>query len=202
MKIETFAGVFQFNGAERRFALEGDALRIGPLSVNEASGLLSAIEDREGVQPAEPVKVKAEPVELAGGTKAAGRVKKPAEARPEPVKAEPPRQVELPKVEPVKAEPEPADEAEIPFGKPEAEASPDNGGGVAETVKAGDAAGRLDLSAAKRLADVISALQEQGITDAEALIAECERLRPEVPLLARIPDMRDRVERTLATLGQ
>lgn len=46
---------------------------------------------------------------------------------------------------------------------------------------------------------MLEALRGQGITTAEALVAECQRVRAEVPILARIaPDQLDeRVRRTL-----
>lgn len=55
------------------------------------------------------------------------------------------------------------------------------------------------LSGARKLRDVLEALRAQGVTDAGALVAECRRVRLEVPILARIADdqLDERVRRTL-----
>jgi len=55
------------------------------------------------------------------------------------------------------------------------------------------------LTGARKLRDVLEALREQGFTTSEALVAECQRLRAEVPILARIAadQLDERVRRTL-----
>lgn len=55
------------------------------------------------------------------------------------------------------------------------------------------------LAGARKLRDVLEALREQGTTTPEALVAECQRLRAEVPILARIAadQLDERVRRTL-----
>jgi len=55
------------------------------------------------------------------------------------------------------------------------------------------------LASARKLRDVLEALRGQGITTAEALVAECQRVRAEVPILARIAadQIDERVRRTL-----
>lgn len=200
MKIEAFAGVFQFAGTDRKFALVDGELRIGPLSISEASGVLSSIEDREGVQPAEVAKPAQHPnhVEEQRARREVDPPKAKRAKAAEPPKAEP--APEPPKAEPV-AGPTAAVDDGIPFGNPEpAPVAPDAAGGNGGAATAKPAADAL--AGAKRLVDVIIALQEQGFTETETIIAECERLRTSIPLLDRIPDMRERVERALSTLGQ
>lgn len=55
------------------------------------------------------------------------------------------------------------------------------------------------LASARKLRDVLETLRGQGITDSAALVAECQRLRAEVPILARIAadQLDERVRRTL-----
>lgn len=55
------------------------------------------------------------------------------------------------------------------------------------------------LAGARKLRDVLEALREQGMTTPEALVAECQRLRADVPILARIAadQIGERVRRTL-----
>ena len=55
------------------------------------------------------------------------------------------------------------------------------------------------LASARKLRDVLEALRAQGIMDSAALVAECQRLRAEVPILARIAadQLDERVRRTL-----
>lgn len=55
------------------------------------------------------------------------------------------------------------------------------------------------LAGARKLRDVLEALRAQGVTEAGPLVAECRRVRLEVPILARIADeqLDERVRRTL-----
>ena len=55
------------------------------------------------------------------------------------------------------------------------------------------------LAGCRKLRDVLEALRGQGLSTAEALVAECQRLRAEVPILARIAadQIDERVRRTL-----
>ena len=52
-----------------------------------------------------------------------------------------------------------------------------------------------------KLVDVIEVLREGGLTDDDALIAECERIKDQVPVLKKIPDLAGRVKRVLERLS-
>lgn len=53
---------------------------------------------------------------------------------------------------------------------------------------------------AKKLGDLLNALIDQGITDADDLKKECARLKPRIPLLQRITDLDGRIDRTLEVI--
>lgn len=57
----------------------------------------------------------------------------------------------------------------------------------------------LEVSASKKLADVLRYMQGKGITEKGALQAECGRLRTAIPILSRIPEasLAERVGYTL-----
>lgn len=58
------------------------------------------------------------------------------------------------------------------------------------------------LRNATKLAEVVGYLvEQQGIRELDALVAECQRLAPEVPLLGKIANLPSRIERTLSVLG-
>lgn len=58
------------------------------------------------------------------------------------------------------------------------------------------------LRGATKLAEVVAYLvEQQGIRELDALVAECQRLAPEVPLLGKIANLPTRIERTLSVLG-
>ena len=58
------------------------------------------------------------------------------------------------------------------------------------------------LRGATKLAEVVAYLvEQQGIRELDALVAECQRLAPEVPLLGKIANLPGRIERTLSVLG-
>jgi len=68
------------------------------------------------------------------------------------------------------------------------QSAPKNGGLPAKLVQA------------ERLKDVLSYLAETGVKGEEKVIAECERLKDEVPALKRIPNLAERVKRALVML--
>jgi hypothetical protein len=77
--------------------------------------------------------------------------------------------------------------APAPYATPEPAVS----GGVADTLRN-----------ATKLAEVVGYLvEQQGIRELDALVAECQRLAPEVPLLGKIANLPSRIERTLSVLG-
>lgn len=63
----------------------------------------------------------------------------------------------------------------------------------------GDLAERV--AGAKKLIDVVTTLHEAGFQDPDALIAECERIKADVPVLKRIANIADRVKRVLERIS-
>lgn len=57
-----------------------------------------------------------------------------------------------------------------------------------------------ELVGAKKLRDVVVYLMDNGFTDRDDLVAECERLKDAVPVLGRISDIPSRVDRTIEVL--
>lgn len=57
------------------------------------------------------------------------------------------------------------------------------------------------LRAANKLRDVLAVLHDNGITEAAQVIAKCEELKAQVPLLARIGNLGERIQRTLEVFG-
>lgn len=55
-----------------------------------------------------------------------------------------------------------------------------------------------NVKKAGRMLDIVSWLMERGIKEVPAMVAECERVKPQVPFLSRVADMQKRIERTLA----
>lgn len=80
-------------------------------------------------------------------------------------------------------------------------AQPD--GNVVDLDAARDAGGMVDKVAKfTKLVDVISVMREEGsYDDDEALIADCERMKDQVPVLKRISDIPGRVKRVLERLS-
>jgi hypothetical protein len=58
-----------------------------------------------------------------------------------------------------------------------------------------------DIKQAKQLKEVLSILQLQGITIPGALVAKCEEIKNDVPVLSRIANIKDRVLRTLELMS-
>ncbi len=48
--------------------------------------------------------------------------------------------------------------------------------------------------------DILYALQDKGIKDEASMVKECERLKSKIPLLAKMPNIPDRVKRTLEVM--
>ena len=57
------------------------------------------------------------------------------------------------------------------------------------------------LSKFTKLVDVIEVMRESGLKDGDDLIAECERIKGDVPVLKKIPNITDRVKRVLERLS-
>jgi hypothetical protein len=60
---------------------------------------------------------------------------------------------------------------------------------------------QADMKAATKLRDIVLLLQENGVTVIEDMVAECERVKADIPLLKAIPNLSDRIGRTIQYLG-
>jgi hypothetical protein len=58
----------------------------------------------------------------------------------------------------------------------------------------------LEVSAMTRVVDIVAKLREVGVEKESEIVDACEALRPRVPTLARVSDMRGRVHRVLDAL--
>jgi hypothetical protein len=54
---------------------------------------------------------------------------------------------------------------------------------------------------ASKIRDVLNALIAGGYNTTDKLVNECLRIQPEVPILAKVPDLRERVQRAAEILG-
>ena len=125
-------------------------------------------------------------------TTAALAAASPAKA-PKPAKAKPAPSEDAEAKGEEKAAPAPAAapaeaESDAPAAKPAAKA---NG-------KASEAP--PELVNARKLRDILAYFMKAGITDKDALVAECEKVRVSVPILARIANLDERVGRTLEVM--
>ncbi len=53
------------------------------------------------------------------------------------------------------------------------------------------------LTNAKKLADVVNYLIDEGVSDPDDIKARCAELKERVPALSRIPNLDERIDRTL-----
>jgi hypothetical protein len=58
-----------------------------------------------------------------------------------------------------------------------------------------------DMKAAAKLRDIVLLLQENGVTAIEDMVATCEKVKADIPLLKAIPNLSDRIGRTIQYLG-
>ncbi len=91
---------------------------------------------------------------------------------------------ELPK-EPARASKEPDPEPEETAGVAETEA------GLSEEY----------IGSAPKLRDILSHMHSAGLRDFEALVSACEERRSKVAILSKIPNMKERVNKTLFVMG-
>jgi hypothetical protein len=71
---------------------------------------------------------------------------------------------------------------------------------VGKVASNGDGKLPESVRQANKLKDVVVWLMDRGISGAEAIAAECEKMRPEVPMLGRITNLPERVARALVTI--
>lgn len=200
MKLSQFVASAVILGKERDVVFEAGTLKIGVDSLSEVETIVSVLEGADrasanvAVATAAVPKLATRPLATAAKT---GRVKST-----EPNAAVEPKAELEPKAA---AKQEPVDEErEAIQGEPP---TPKGGNGSAKAEEASSVLGEVAdqvaaIKDAKRLADVIIFLQDRGVVSADAIVSECEAMRDGVPVLSRIENMRERVERTLATLGR
>jgi hypothetical protein len=58
----------------------------------------------------------------------------------------------------------------------------------------------LEVSVMRRVIEIVAKLREAGVEKEPEIVDACEALRPRVPTLARVSDMRGRVHRALEAL--
>jgi len=58
-----------------------------------------------------------------------------------------------------------------------------------------------EMKKATKIKDVLQPLMDLGIETIAGLVAKCEELKPDVPVLTRIPDLKERVTRAAEVLG-
>lgn len=167
--------------------------------------------------PAEPAAAPAEPppvkpqVDQAAIAKLAATA--PAAAPKEPKEPKAPRgraaAKEAPAPEPEAAPAEAAPTRAQPAEPPSAKANGHTNGHANGNGKGADGdswglsspdAPPIELMQARKLRDVLVYLLKQGITDPNKVLAECERLKSQVPVLQRITNMEERVPRTLGVI--
>jgi hypothetical protein len=118
-----------------------------------------------------------------------------AEAKPRDEKSKPKPKPKADKAAPkAKAKPEPAPEKKSgpaePAPEPEPEEAPSGGNG--DLVE--------HLARQRSVAEIVKALEGAGFVDVDALVAEAERVKADVPILARVNGLEKRLRRVWATL--
>jgi hypothetical protein len=165
--------VFTIYGADMAFA-------------QQVVGLLSQVKAPAALAPEPPAVVQAMP------------------PPPSAVKVEPPASAERavePPVQPPKKELVLVVNSEITQQAPmPAPMQPIVGGQADAAPIAGDPVYLDSLQRAQKLRDVLIIMINRGIKGLDALLAECTRLKGDIPILKPINDIRGRVERTLVVL--
>lgn len=75
-----------------------------------------------------------------------------------------------------------------------------NGAAGATTAAVNDSDPDAVFLKASKMRDILYALQDRGIVEEAAMVVECEKLKAKVPLLSKIPNLPDRVKRTLEVM--
>lgn len=105
---------------------------------------------------------------------------------------------------PVETKPPAETKPPVAESKPEPKPDPAPTQPAASDAKPSEAVADGDPDApflkASKMRDILYALEDRGIKDEAAMVAECERLKVKVPLLAKMPNIADRVKRTLEVM--
>ena len=117
-----------------------------------------------------------------------------AAATPDDDEDEPPKPAKEKKKE--KAPPPPADDdddEDEPAPKPKKEEKADAGGKKAKII--------AELSKASKLREVLTKLVELGYSDLDKIISVCMKVQADVPVLAKVQNLEDRIRRSAEVLG-
>lgn len=207
LEVTEFAGKAQVMGAVRDVVVAGGRLEIRGITIGEAQCILNHLavglrsvklpEPTTAIAPAEPKRGRAKasaapPIETTS-----------SETKVEPAPAvKPPVEDDLPGTLGQDGKgPQPGDNV-VPFpqaepvvdaqanAKPEAGVPPD----------ADDTGLIAKLSGYRKLGDILAELHERGYTTYEQMLAICEKVQPQVPVLKTIPTLADRVKRARDTM--
>lgn len=169
-----------------------EAVRVkAPIETNGPAVTNNVITAPVVTQPDPPTALDAAKTADAPPTEKKGKAKKEAPA--EPLKEEP------------KSETKPADTKppETAATEQPKETKQEQPGNVVQMKPATGGTGEnlaSKLQNSTKLKDVLGVLMETGLSGVDALTAKCEELKASVPLLSRIANMRDRVQRTLEVM--
>lgn len=143
---------------------------------------------------------KPEPVAKVESKPALAVAEKPVEPKPTVTTVEPKKGLTVTVVASAKVEPELEPEAEPEVIETAVTVVTDD---LGEDDPWGLSGGALptELIQAKRMRDIVVFLQERGHHTEAAIAERCEKIKDQVPVLSRIPDIADRVKRTLEVMG-
>ncbi len=188
MKIRMIHAVAKIKGRVRdvRFELapegEGGSIVIGDVQENELNAIVALLEGG-----------KSSPGELVADPAMTSALAASAPAKPPKAPKGKPAASQGPEAEP------PAENAPAATEKPAAapssapaEAKPKTNGAAAAVPP--------ELENARKLRDILAFFMAKGITDKDKLVAECEKVRAGVPILARITNLEERIGRTLEVM--
>lgn len=188
--VTSFAADAEVLGKVRQVSFsELDGLTIGGLTLEQAKGILGKLAtglEAETLEGSVQHTYEAQPKEGDAQQAEQQAAEKPDTSKKEKPKTRPKQRARPKKDSESAPATEPAETNVVSLGAAKGE----GGGSVADK-----------LQKAARLMDVVAALRESGLATEEEIIAECERIKPDVACLKRIPNMADRVRRVLERMS-
>lgn len=198
LKLHKFHGMADVLGAPRGVEFDGEKLTIAAKSVDEAHAILNAL-NGGAVEPKTALNVNAS---------TQPKVETKPATKPEGAKEEAPKRKKQPESKHAAKEPEPDedDEEEAPVktkAKTSAKAELDMAGpdddDDDEPSDEDDTPFSLDgplpkeLVAMGRTKEIVGFLQDRGFHTRASIIMACEKIKDRVPLLAKMPNVTERV---------
>lgn len=208
LQLTKYSGTGSVLGKDRTIEYDAGKLSISNLTTAEVEAVLNALggtkEATTAPAPAptqangaagKPTPTAAKPAG-APATRAAGATPPPTTATPRTAAAP-----AKPKAAPPPPPPADDDDEEDEEDAATADDDDDDGedGAAAADIEVPEETMAV-LVKATRIRDVLQPLIELGINTTPALVAKCEQLKAEVPVLGRIPDLADRVTRAAEVL--